>query len=356
VKLLAPIVASVLVVGCAQSTLPDEPAIDTSVTSVEVETRCATNPVDEVVGELTVVTNSGPQAAPYILWADEMACFEENGVSVTLVQAGAPSDRIANLMSGAADVAWLPNDPLLAGVVNAGIDMVVVAPHVGSSSERINEARSAREFDGSLLLDGVALAAPGRDFSDWKELEGKKFGRQSSISNIGAEIALQEAGVNVENVQWVDIEQAERLNSLLRGDLDAVVLSGPNALKALRGGATFLFYYQAWDRSGGVDNYWVTTPAAVEAKKELLLKFRQGMWDAYRLLGDPAMERQYFQYSMDVLEGEPEDAQALRLPDFFLRPADIDELESHMEIMFTRGDVDRVIDLSETSLFVLDAP
>lgn len=303
---------------------------------------------------LTVVTNSGPQAAPYIRWAEEMDCFEENGLDITLVETGAPSDRLAALVSGSAGVAWLPVDPLLAAVVNGGIDLTVVAPHYGYSVERINLARSAREFRGTLVLDGVALSAPGSNLGDLAGLEGRKFGRQSAISNIGVNLALVEAGVDLETIQWVDVEQSERLNALLRGDLDAAVLSGINALKALRGGAEFLFYYQAWDRDGGIDNYWVSTSEGAENEREQLQRFRQSMWDAYRLLEQPSGERDFSRFVIDVLEGEPEDADALSLPDFFLRPVALSDLEAHMNTMFSRGDIDRIVNLSETSLFDFD--
>lgn len=303
---------------------------------------------------LTVVTNSGPQAAPYILWAEARNCFEENGLDVTLVETGAPSDRLAALVSGSAGVAWLPVDPLLAAVINGGIDLTVVSPHYGYSAERIALARSAREFSGTLILDGVALSAPGTRLEDLTELEGGKFGRQSAISNVGVDLALLEAGADLETIQWVDVEQSERLNALLRGDLDAAVLSGINALKALRGGAEFLFYYQAWDRDGGIDNYWVSTSNGAKAEREQLQRFRQAMWDAYRLLQQPGPGRDFLRFMIDVLEGEPEDADALSLPEFFLRPVALGDLQAHMDVMFARGDIDRTVELRETSLFDFD--
>lgn len=354
-RLIAIVSASVLLIGCSPSAL--SPTTDSDSNSQAVaggsDLRCATSPPPTDLLEITVVTNSGPHASPYISWAEEMMCFEENGVAVTLVEAGAPSDRIAALVSGSADIIWLPNDPLIAGVANGKIDMVLVAPHVGYTAERLAEAKATTTYDGTLILDGVTLAAPGKNITDLGELEGAKIGRQSAISNIGVDFALEAAGVNLDSIQWVDVEQSERLNGLLRGDLDAAVLAGVNALKAIRGGADFLFYYQAWDRKPGIHNFWVATPEGVSDNPEAIKRFRQAMWDVYTLLADADRKREFLEFMVEVLEGEPEDVEALALPDFFIRAPIPEDIEEHMTGMFERGDIDELLTLRETSLFML---
>jgi ABC-type nitrate/sulfonate/bicarbonate transport system substrate-binding protein len=351
VRVIALLSSVLIVAGCAQGEgAPAVPeANETEVLSTQ-EPRCAENIFEGEPLSLTVVTNSGPHSAPYIQWAEEMGCFAENGVEVTLVQAGAPSDRIAALLAGSGDVIWLPLDPLLAGVINGGIDMTVIAPHIGYSAERLQLAREAREFSGQLILDGVVVSAPGVSVTSLKDLEGKKFGRQSAISNIGVALAFEEAGVDPEAMQWVDVEQSERLNALLRGDVAAAVFSGVNALKAMREGGEFLFYYQAWDRQPGIDNFWVSTPQGAQTKKEEMLRFRQAMWDVYRLLGGAENELEFFEFVTDLLGGEPEDVAAQALPDFYPREVTIDDFENHMAIMFARGDIDATISIEETSL------
>jgi ABC-type nitrate/sulfonate/bicarbonate transport system substrate-binding protein len=207
-KIPALLLVTALLVGCSSTAVEPAAINDSSgdVADGDGVSECATNPTPEDVLEVTVVTNSGPHAAPYIMWADQIGCFEENGLTVTLVQAGAPSDRLAALVSGSADIIWLPTDPLLAATVNGDIDMVLVAPHVGFSEERLTEAKAAREFSGSLLLDGILLAAPGSALESLANLEGATIGRQSAVSNIGVNLALEEAGVDLDSIQWVDIE------------------------------------------------------------------------------------------------------------------------------------------------------
>ena len=319
--------------------------------SIELPGCAGTEPYLGEKAEVTVVTNSGPHAAPYVLWADRMGCFEAHGIEVDLVQAGAPSDRIAALVSQDADVVWLPSEPLLAGVINAGLDMVIVAQHAGFSKEMLDEAKRTETFNGSLILDGAVLAAPASEMRTRQDLDGARIGRQSAVSNIGVEIALADAQVDLDTVEWVDLEQSERLNGLLRGDLDVAALSGIYALKAIRGGAHFLFYYQAWEREPGAQNFWVTSSEVAANKESELMRFRDAMWDSYRLLGSDETEREFWQFTVELLEGDSQDAEAISLPDFAVQPVSVEELELHMSMMLERGAIDNLVDLRDTSLF-----
>jgi hypothetical protein len=121
----------------------------------------------------------------------------------------------------------------------------------------------------------------------------------------------------------------------------------------MRAGAEFLFYYQAWDRQPGIDNYWVASPGSVQENAEGIIRFRQAMWDTYSLLDDAERQGEFTKFMVDILEGEPEDAAALQLPDFFPRLATREDIDEHMMVMFERGDIDGLVDLRETSLFLM---
>lgn len=354
-KLAGLAVIPLLLLSACQS-LQDEPAghIDSEPdTSSSEQTALCDGVWEGEVLSVTVVTNSGPHAGPYVLWADENQCFGSHGVEVSLIEMGAPSDRIASLLGGSADIIWLPSDPLLAGVANGGIDFTIVAPHTGYSAERVEEAKQAETFDGVLLMDSIALAAPGYSVSALTDFEGKKFGRQSAVSNVGVEVAFGEAGVDLNTVQWVDIEQTERLNALLRGDLDGAVLAGINAVQALQAGAQFLFYYPAWDRGPGVHNFWVTTQEISLEKTEALQRFRSAMWETYRLLQQEENHGSFHQLVVEKFGGSADDVELLSLPDFFPRPAEPGDIDERMRSVFERGTIDTLLDLSATTLFTL---
>lgn len=351
-KILASTVSTVLFLSaCAGGDVSAEADAQEGVSvTQEVLSPCGNERPGDSVAEVAVATNSGPQAAPFVLWAESVGCFDSYNLEVTLKQMGAPADRTAALLGKSADIAWLTVDPIVAGTANASLDYVLVSPHTGYSEERLELARAADTFEPPLIVEGVVLSRPGLSLDTFSELEGKSIGRQSAITNVGVDNFLLERGVNLDTIRFVDVEQVERLEGLLRGDLDAAALSGVYATRAIREGAGFLFYYPAWERIGGPADYWVTTPELVERNSIGIDRFREAMWKVYELLSEPAYREEFISFLVAEYGGSEEDTPMVSLRDFYPRPVEVSDLEPYFELLYRQGTIDMEVDLDSTTL------
>lgn len=151
----------------------------------------------------------GPQG-PFegIILAQEQGFFEEAGVSVEFVDASAPAQNIARLLSGEIDVTGSGIAPVLSAVAS-GVPIKVIF-----NSETIGEPRAV----GLLVLADSPYQSIG-------DLVGEAVGVMGTQGNGGILVkrALAAEGLDPDAIELVNMPVNTHLDNLRNGNVAAVV-------------------------------------------------------------------------------------------------------------------------------------
>ena len=186
--------------------------------------------------------------------------FARAGVEVKLITVGEPDRAVANLLSGAAELAW--SGP-----------MRVIRDHAKEGGSDLVSFAAVVMRDPFLLMG----AAPNLGFR-LEDLRGKRLGVVSEVPTPWwcLQLDLARAGVEVGSIQAVTGQgMAENAAALLRGEIDVAQVFEPVASQiAAAGGA--VWHAQA---SRGPTSYtaFYTTRRALSAHRPAMLGMVRGL-------------------------------------------------------------------------------
>lgn len=204
-----------LFTGCGSSdsaSASSTPAASTASAAEKLETT-----------ELTVWGVIDPQISAQLIVADKKGFFEKQGLKVTtkLVQSGTEIGPM--IAGGSAPLSFESNytDISLASN-NVGVKILAPVANIAGTQD--------------------VVAKKGLNLTKAKDLEGKKIGMASGS---GVLIAIRkmcdELGVDISKITFVNLQPADQVAALEKGDIDAMACWEPWAGKAVSMGGTFLF-------------------------------------------------------------------------------------------------------------------
>ena len=196
----------------AESTAEEKPA-----TKKTADAPTSSDFAIEAYGELD------PQVSAQQIIADKMGYFKEQGLTVNNHLMTGPSENAPLVASGTAGICFGSIYNNIAVAAN-GVKVKVLAPTANAGGTQSVVARKGLELKSA------------------KDLEGKKIGMTSGA---GVLIAIrnmcEELGVDINKIQFVNLQASEQLAALEKGDIDAMAVWEPWVGKAINMGGTLLF-------------------------------------------------------------------------------------------------------------------
>ena len=146
--------------------------------------------------------------------ADAEGFFEDHGIKTELTQLGtAAFAQAPSLVGRQYDVAF-GTEPVFLTAVRSGLDIKIVG---GSFLEK------------SSIEDTLLLASPESGVKSLTDLRGKRVGAPSMSGNLNlsTQAAIKKAGVDLDDVKFVQVDTANMPDSLKAGRIDAAEVTSP---------------------------------------------------------------------------------------------------------------------------------
>ncbi len=173
--------------------------------------------------EVKALGEFDPQISGQQIIAKEMGYFEEEGLDVDLELLTDPSISTTMIASGEAQF-YSASQYQNINLVDKGTDVCVIAPVVNAGNTQ------------------VVVGGPNLEITSAKDLEGKKMGYTDGA---GVIIAVRnmcdDLGVDFDSIELVNLQAADMLASLEKGDIDFFAAWEPWGLKAEEFGGKVLF-------------------------------------------------------------------------------------------------------------------
>lgn len=153
--------------------------------------------------------------------------FADAGLDVETVQVLSAAEGLPQLLSGELQFAIIETQAAMQSV-SEGMPIVLAAPIADFATE---PGKDGRGFASLVVLEGKGIETP-------KQLEGKSIGT-NSIGGSGYYAyytALENEGVDVSKVQWVETPGPRAIPALRQGQVDSVVIAEPQVARALNEG------------------------------------------------------------------------------------------------------------------------
>lgn len=265
------------------------------------------------VGSLAIV-----DTAPLYLGI-ELGFFEEENLDVTPEVAAGGAALLPAVVSGQYQFGVSEVASLLVAR-SKGLPISVVS------------GGSASNGDETLGADyNEVLVAPGSDITDVADLEGKKVATNSltNINYVLVRDAVDAAGGDSDNIQFVEVPFPDQVNALMTGQVDAIASPEPFHTIAINQGAVPI--YQTYGVVPGLtvtawftnDDYAAANPAVVAAfqraiqksqdyavanpdeARQILLTYTQltpELVEQIVLPGWPALNRTSLEYVLDAAD------------------------------------------------------
>lgn len=164
-----------------------------------------------------------PQVSAQQIIADKLGYFKEEGLKVNNKLMTGPDQNAPLVASGTASICFGSIYNNIAVAAN-GVKVKVLAPLANAAGTQ------------------SVVARPGLNLTSAKDLEGKKIGMTSGA---GVLIAIRnmcnELGVDINKINFVNLQASEQLSALEKGDIDAMAVWEPWVGKAQAIGGKLLF-------------------------------------------------------------------------------------------------------------------
>lgn len=232
--LLATAMTTVMLGGCGSSkeetsggaATTETVEAESTVAGAETAESSEAVSVTEITGETISVKALGefdPQISGQQIIAKEMGFFEEEGLDVDLELLTDPSISTTMIASGEAQF-YSASQYQNINLVDKGTDVCVIAPVVNAGNTQ------------------VVVGGPNLEVTSAKDLEGKKMGYTDGAGVIVAvKNMCEDLGVDFDKIELVNLQAADMLASLERGDIDFFAAWEPWGLKAEAFGGKVLF-------------------------------------------------------------------------------------------------------------------
>lgn len=197
--------------------------------------------------------------------AKEKGYFEEEGITVNLVEFADGPTIIAAMESGSIDVGY-----------------------IGQGAHKLCVNGQAKIFALSHISNGDALIA-GPGITSVEELKGKKVAYSSGTSSEDILVnSLTKAGMTMDDITAVDMDASGIVTAMISGGVDACATWSPNSLKILE---------EVKDSTKLCDNLtfsdttvslasWIATAKYAEANQDKLLRFTKALFKAMDYAAD----------------------------------------------------------------------
>lgn len=146
--------------------------------------------------------------------ADAKGFFKKHGIKAELTQLGtAAFAQAPSLVGRQYDIAF-GTEPVFLTAARSGIDIKIVG---GSFLEK------------SSIEDTLLLASPESGIKSLTDLKGKRVGAPSMSGNLNlsTQAAIKKAGVDLDDVKFVQVDTANMPDSLKAGRIDAAEVTSP---------------------------------------------------------------------------------------------------------------------------------
>lgn len=170
-----------------------------------------------------------PIFAP-IYVADAKGYFEEAGLEVQLETVKSGQDAVPLASSGKLDVVAAGFSAGMFSAIETGLDIKVVA------SMGVSDG-NAEESPTDLVVSSAAVDSG--EIESIADLKGKKIGAAGGAGGTGAfllSLALEEAGLGINDVDVVNLGNPDMPTALANGSLDAGLISAPFSTLAIEDG------------------------------------------------------------------------------------------------------------------------
>ena len=200
-----------------------------------------------------------------VMTAKEKGYFDEEGVTVNLVEFADGPTIIAAMESGSIDVGY-----------------------IGQGAHKLCVNGQAKIFALSHISNGDALIA-GPGITKVEDLKGKKVAYSSGTSSEDILVnSLTKAGMTMDDITAVDMDASGIVTAMISGGVDACATWSPNSLKILE---------EVKDSTKLCDNLtfsdttvslasWIATPKYAEANQDKILRFTKALFKAMDYAAD----------------------------------------------------------------------
>lgn len=200
-----------------------------------------------------------------VMTAKEKGYFDEEGITVNLVEFADGPTIIAAMESGSIDVGY-----------------------IGQGAHKLCVNGQAKIFALSHISNGDALIA-GPGITKVEDLKGKKVAYSSGTSSEDILVgSLTKAGMTMDDITAVDMDASGIVTAMISGGVDACATWSPNSLKILE---------EVKDSTKLCDNLtffdttvslasWIATPRYAEANQDKILRFTKALFKAMDYAAD----------------------------------------------------------------------
>ena len=200
-----------------------------------------------------------------VMTAKEKGFFDEEGITVNLVEFADGPTIIAAMESGSIDVGY-----------------------IGQGAHKLCVNGQAKIFALSHISNGDALIA-GPGITKVEDLKGKKVAYSSGTSSEDILVnSLTKAGMTMDDITAVDMDASGIVTAMISGGVDACATWSPNSLKILE---------EVKDSTKLCDNLtfsdttvslasWIATPKYAEANQDKILRFTKALFKAMDYAAD----------------------------------------------------------------------
>ena len=200
-----------------------------------------------------------------VMTAKEKGFFDEEGITVNLVEFADGPTIIAAMESGSIDVGY-----------------------IGQGAHKLCVNGQAKIFALSHISNGDALIG-GPGFTKVEDLKGKKVAYSSGTSSEDILVnSLTKAGMTMDDITAVDMDASGIVTAMISGGVDACATWSPNSLKILD---------EVKDSTKICDNLtfsdttvslasWIATPKYADANQDKILRFTSALFKAMDYAAD----------------------------------------------------------------------
>jgi len=289
----------------------------------------AADPHSPELSEVKITGIAGPGLVPLAVTMDKYA--SEYGLKITFVPADNSGVAVTQVVSG--DVA----------AANTSYFGVIDAINQGLPLEVIAEGWASTPNTGSLE------ALPSSGIKELKDLIGKKVNVISLTSShaIKLRASMIAAGLDPDQVSWVELPYAEVANALQQGTIDASSAVGPT-LAAVKGlGSVTVFDYGADPYQGMAESGYVSSQDFITKYPNTTAAIQCAIFAGQEAVkNDRALYEQYFQ---SFLKGSAAAAAADVMLDYQTTNR-IDALNRNVEVYKDSGLLTQDFDYADHTL------
>jgi len=257
--------------------------------------------------------------------AAETGLFQEQGLDVTLEQTSGGAQAIPSLIAGEYDITYGNYTSALLAAQQGLPVRILAGNDVGADDHSI-------------------MVAPDSPYQSAADLAGARIAVNNlqNIGTVAVNAVLQDAGVDIATVDFVELPYPEMAPALLAGDVDAIWQVEPFQAAATAAGARALFPLFSGPVEGMPVAGWLTTEQYAQQNPEVVEAFGEAMALAMEdLEGDRArlveLVPTYTQVPAEVVE-------QVALPEWNA-VADREQLQEMADLMLEYGIISEEFDV-----------